>query len=86
MTSRPASIGASIASARRRISRVDTKPRVDGRLPRQRFSATDRFSQNESSWWTIATPDFKASVGLANRMDPLGKPDRKLLKPIDARR
>ncbi len=67
VTSSVTSIGASNPSARFRISRLDTKPRVDGRLPRHRFSATDRFSQNDSSWWTIATPAASAWVGLSRR-------------------
>ena len=39
----------------------------DGSDPRQRFSATDRFSQNASSWCTIPTPAASASRGLSSR-------------------
>ena len=45
---------ASISVARRRIASRERNGPVPGSDPRHRFSATDRFSQNASSWWTIA--------------------------------
>src|SRR5689334_6765860 len=60
-------MGARISRARRRMASKETNPARAGIDPRERFSATVRLSQNDSSWWTIPTPLVSASVGDANR-------------------
>src|SRR4051812_19708554 len=65
-TSIGASIAASIAVARLSISPRETNRPRTGRAPRHRVSATDRFSQNASSWWTIPMPAASASRGSSN--------------------
>ena len=54
-----------LARALHGVARRRTGRAAAGR-PRQRFSATDRFSQNASSWWTMPTPAASASRGPAN--------------------
>ena len=68
---RTSSVGADLGE--HRVARAARSPRDRrsraraGSAPRQRFSATDRFSQNASSWCTMPTPAASASRGLAKR-------------------
>src|SRR5665213_482741 len=78
-TSRRTSIWVSIPAnnsvARRSMSGRETNKPRRGRSPRQRFSATERFSQNDSSWWTMPMPARSASRGFSKWT---GRPSTKI--------
>ena len=58
------------------LARARRTPRRAGSEPRQRFSATDRLSQNASSWWTMPMPAASACCGSAET-------DRRAVTSID---
>ncbi len=60
-------IVARCSAARRRVRGQSMAPRRRGSLPSMMFSATVRFSQRLTSWYTVAIPAAWASPGPENR-------------------